>query len=99
MASSAQSLSITWMRGRFPIWAGCQVRLDAWLGIDAGVVTQGVLALAGLLNRAATSGEHAAECLHSATNIRLGKETLRQLCVASGKAMQKAIAQGELKPD
>ena len=96
VCGSVELLRKRWMSA---IGAGCQVPLDAWLGIDAGVVTQGVLALVCLLNRGSTSFEHAAECLHSATNIRLGKETLRQLCVASGKALQKAIAKGELKPD
>jgi len=79
--------------------AGCQVPLDGWLGIDDKVVTKGVMALICLLNRAATSFEHAAQCLHAATNIRLGKETLRKLCIGSGKAMQQAIAKGELTPD
>ena len=96
LCGSVEVLRKRWMSA---VGAGCQVPLDAWLGIDAGVVTQGVLALVCVLNRASTSFEHAAECLHSATNIRLGKETLRKLCLASGKAMQKAIAKGELKPD
>ncbi len=81
------------------VGAGCQVPLDGWLGIESEVITKGVMALVCLLNRAATSFEHAAECLHVATNIRIGKESLRQLCIASGKAMQKAIAKGELTPD
>ncbi len=81
------------------IGAGCQVPLDGWLGIADEVVTQGVMALVCLLNRGATSFDHAADCLHAATNIRLGQETLRKLCLASGKAMQTAIAKGELTPD
>ncbi len=81
------------------IGAGCQVPLDSWLGVAEGVITKGVTSLVCLLNRGATSFEHAAECLHAATNIRLGKETLRQLCIESGQAMQKAIAKGELVPD
>jgi hypothetical protein len=81
------------------IGAGCQVPLDGWLGIADAVVTQGVMSLVCLLNRGATSFEHAAECLHAATNIRLGKETLRKLCVESGQAMQQAISKGELVPE
>jgi hypothetical protein len=81
------------------VGAGCQVPLDSWLGVAEGVITTGVMSLVCLLNRGATSFEHAAECLHAATNIRLGKETLRQLCIESGQAMQKAIAKGELVPE
>lgn len=81
------------------IGAGCQVPLDSWLGVAEGVITTGVMSLVCLLNRGATSFEHAAECLHAATNIRLGKETLRKLCLESGQAMQQAIAKGELVPE
>jgi hypothetical protein len=81
------------------VGAGCQVPLDSWLGVAEGVITTGVMSLVCLLNRGATSFEHAAECLHAATNIRLGKETLRKLCIESGKAMQQAISKGELVPE
>lgn len=73
--------------------------MDSWWGVAEGVITKGVMSLVCLLNRGATSFEHAAECLHAATNIRLGKETLRKLCIESGQAMQQAIAKGELVPD
>lgn len=96
VCGSVRVLRKRWMSA---IGAGCQTPLDGWLGIADEVVTQGVMALACLLNRAATSFEHAKECLHAATNIRLGKETLRKLCIASGKAMQQAISKGELTPD
>jgi len=96
LCGSVEVLRKRWMSA---FGAGCQVPLDGWLGIADEVITPGVMALVCLLNRAATSFEHAADCLHSATNIRVGKEKLRQLCIASGKAMQKAIAKGELQPD
>ena len=80
------------------IGAGCQVPLDSWLGVSEGVITRGVLSLVCLLNRGATSFEHAAECLHAATNIRLGKETLRQLCIESGKAMQNPLPERPRPP-
>lgn len=96
LCGSVEVLRKRWMSA---LGAGCHVPLDGWLGIADEVITPGVMALVCLLNRAATSFEHAADCLHSATNIRVGKEKLRQLCIASGKAMQKAIAKGELQPD
>ena len=81
------------------IGAVCQVPLDSWLGVAEGVIATGVMSLVCLLHRGATSFEQAAECLPAATNIRLGKETLRQLCIESGKAMPQVIAKGELTPD
>lgn len=96
LCGSVEVLRKRWMSA---LGAGCQVPLDGWLGIESEVITPGVMALVCLLNRAATSFEHAAECLHTATNIHVGKEKLRQLCIASGKAMQTAIAKGELQPD
>ena len=86
-------------RWKSAIGVGCQVPLDGWLGIADEVVTMGVMALVCLLNRGTTSFEHAAERLQAATNIRLGKETLRKLCLESGQAMQQAIAKGELVPE
>lgn len=102
-----QKVTVTTLCGALTVWrkrwqfaaGGCDVPLDRWLGIAEGLVTKGTVALGCLLNRGATSFEHAAECLRKAAGVRIGKEQLRQLLVAAGQAMQQAIRRGALQPD
>ena len=72
--------------------------VDAWMGLAEATVSRGLCELCCRLNRGATSFAEAAEHLWRAAQVKISRETLRQVVQAEGRQILQAQATGTLPP-
>jgi len=78
---------------------GSESPIDRLLDQTERTISEGVREMACRVNQGASSFAKAAEDLSRTAHIDVSKETLRQLIEGEGKAVVRAMRQGELAPD
>lgn len=78
---------------------GSETPIDRLLDQTERTISEGVREMACRVNQGASSFAKAAEDLSRTAHIDVSKETLRQLIEGEGKAVVRAMRQGELAPD